>query len=287
MLISGQDNIIRQALQHRMTALKDLLRTTGDEIITLDKILGIVRQHVDGPLLGFDAGTIADPLFFACVMLAERPEKDENGKERERERDEADFEVCVRALKGCRWAFGKADERVKTLKIVWNERFERRALLARNADPRTASVPRSRENFTNCDDGNPEGDVLSSDSDSPLIPASENASPRSPPAFPEFGFDSTVNTGLPTGPPTANLMGMEVDSTHTGSKEKLDVTVETAKDGQFHEMFAGQSDLFAFQPDDIPEFLYTQAAGEGEITPRNYQVYNDTFDGADYFLHQQ
>lgn len=93
-------------------------------------VVQIVHRLLASGAFEFDASLCRDGCFYAGVLLA-----GESGTEEE-------VKTCLQALREMRWAFSKSDERLHTLKMVWDRRFttERRRLELRRND---LSLPES------------------------------------------------------------------------------------------------------------------------------------------------
>ncbi len=69
----------------------------------LESVLSVVRKHTRSNAFAYEGSLIRDGVFFAAYMLADsRSSSDE-------------LESCLTALRQCRWAFCKSDEREQTL----------------------------------------------------------------------------------------------------------------------------------------------------------------------------
>ncbi|KAF8590449.1 hypothetical protein K439DRAFT_87429 [Ramaria rubella] len=73
-------------------------------------VVSLVRRHLGTSFFEYDASLVRDGCFFAGYMLAGLDGSDEQS------------DACLRALSDMRWAFSKSEERVQTLKLIWEAR---------------------------------------------------------------------------------------------------------------------------------------------------------------------
>jgi hypothetical protein len=311
----NKDNIIRQALQHRTTALKnnppsdegksqlqateylhDLSRSRY--IKYLDKVLDIVKRQSDGPLFSYDSVFAADPLFFACVMLAESGGKEE------------DFEMCLKAMNRTRWAFAKLEDRTKVLRTIWDSRYERilsglvqDANTDCNVHSQTGSglgssysqidgvvLDSGKESEENFDAELFNFDTCSRSSapESPILPASESS--NSPISFNlegQFaGQHEMIQNAL-----DIDQMEMETSDILLGAhqfKQCIGLAKET-QGQQLHSMvFSECSGDFSLQsltdmPDCTDFLLPPGTLDGGDVTPRNFSTCEEYINN-DFFL---
>ncbi|KAF8509550.1 hypothetical protein JB92DRAFT_3083744 [Gautieria morchelliformis] len=73
-------------------------------------VVSLVQRHLGTSFFEYDASLVRDGCFFAGYMLA-----GEDGTD-----DQAN--TCLKALSEMRWAFSKSEERIQTLKLIWEAR---------------------------------------------------------------------------------------------------------------------------------------------------------------------
>ncbi|KAI0781054.1 hypothetical protein BD413DRAFT_464064 [Trametes elegans] len=124
-------NVIREALKQRLVSLpaqdaaymaESSRSRKADTILRLHMkanakchtvvrhVVSIFRKNLGTPFFQFDAALVRDGCFYAGFLLAS-----ESGTQE-------DVEICLRALSEMRWAFAKADERERTVQLVWESR---------------------------------------------------------------------------------------------------------------------------------------------------------------------
>lgn len=108
-------------------------------------VVSLVRRHLGTSFFEYDASLVRDGCFFAGFMLTREDGADEQG------------ETCLRALSEMRWcvlssrdlsvvsfcfrAFSKSEERIETLKLIWEGRQRADRPLPVPAAHNTASPP--------------------------------------------------------------------------------------------------------------------------------------------------
>ncbi|KIJ44214.1 hypothetical protein M422DRAFT_30390 [Sphaerobolus stellatus SS14] len=147
-------NVIRELLKQRLRALKTGEGAIGPSVIDLETriesintisrlhaiaeakcrdvvqhVLTMIRRHVGTSFFEYDASMVRDGCFFAGYMLA----TDEGTEE--------ECESCITALSEMRWAFSKSEERIQTLKLIWEERCAKHALATRVRPSHSPSHP--------------------------------------------------------------------------------------------------------------------------------------------------
>lgn len=93
----------------------ELMRLYEDAKIRCDSavrnVVLIIQQNLGTDFFRYDACLVRDGCFFAAFVLANDPA---GTKE--------DVDVCLQALSQMRWIFSKSDERMNTLRMVWESR---------------------------------------------------------------------------------------------------------------------------------------------------------------------
>lgn len=87
-------------------------------------VLNIIRANLTTDLFRYDASLVRDGCFFAAFVLA-----DGSGSKE-------DVDVCLAALSQMRWIFSKSEERINTLRMLWETRV-------RNDSPHPSEAPLS------------------------------------------------------------------------------------------------------------------------------------------------
>jgi hypothetical protein len=76
------------------------------------KVVSIIKRNLGTAFFQYDASLVRDGCFFAAFLLAK-----ESGTNEE-------VEVCMQAMREMRWVFSKAEERVETVKMIWQTRLQ-------------------------------------------------------------------------------------------------------------------------------------------------------------------
>ncbi|KAI0079977.1 hypothetical protein K474DRAFT_438548 [Panus rudis PR-1116 ss-1] len=121
-------NVIREALKQRLAPrdsfgpipgavrndvyrLYESARTRCHSVVR--SVVGIISRNLGTSFFQFDAALVRDGCFFAGFLLA-----GELGTQ-------SDVDVCLQALGEMRWVFSKSEERMHTVRMVWESRVAR------------------------------------------------------------------------------------------------------------------------------------------------------------------
>lgn len=123
-------NLIREALKQRLGPSDSYVSSSGPEtsrvrndIIRLHdnarsrchsvvrNVVTIIQRNLGTSFFQFDAALVRDGCFFAGFLLA-----GESGSK-------AEVDICLQALREIRWIFSKSEERMQTVRMVWESRI--------------------------------------------------------------------------------------------------------------------------------------------------------------------
>ena len=77
---------------------------------TVRNVVSIIQRNLGTSFFQYDAALVRDGCFFAGFLLA-----GESGSKQ-------DVDICIEALNEMRWVFSKSEERIQTLRMVWESR---------------------------------------------------------------------------------------------------------------------------------------------------------------------
>ncbi|TCD61677.1 hypothetical protein EIP91_008099 [Steccherinum ochraceum] len=121
-------NIIRENLKQRVAphppqtvdpsmdrATVDLRRLYDEAKIRCDRavrnVVLIIQQNLGTDFFRYDACLVRDGCFFAAFVVANDPQGSKD-----------DVDLCLAALSQMRWMFSKSDERISTIRMIWDSR---------------------------------------------------------------------------------------------------------------------------------------------------------------------
>jgi hypothetical protein len=230
----------------------------------LDSILEIVKRNLDGPLFSHDAALVADPLYFACVMIAETGGREE------------DFNLCLNALQRSQWTYTRAGDRLHKLMAIWDERLDRSVggMLSSASSPASENVLGVSGKLDNAGSPIVFTDVHgtpSSSYDSPVLPASDSAH-FFPPSARDFGIPAPMVVGEDVMKVDQLLANFDVPAKPTSGAAPFRLP-----------------SAFPLRP--VSEFVDHDGPGvtsrgmdhDRGTTPRSEQLY-EAYTNADYFL---
>lgn len=123
------DNVIRESLKQRLPPGApqtvgassmdrrsiDLLQLYQNAKMrcrnSVRSIITIIRQNLGTDFFRFDSCLVRDGCFYAAYLLA-----NDSGSQGE-------VDTCITALREMRWIFSKSDERINTLRLIWESRI--------------------------------------------------------------------------------------------------------------------------------------------------------------------
>lgn len=231
----------------------------------LERVLAIVRRHKDGPLFSYDAALVADPLYFACLMVAERLGHEE------------DFELCLNSMRQSKWAYTRVEDRGANLQLIWDGRHERQTVelnsIACSTDGSQSGRADRLDEVVGADNGRvtcESGSRHKATSESPIFPSTASTH-SSPPSLHDF-----------------NIPAMILDGNKIMSADDLASNL-TLPSKRVPELLANSGrGAFALRP--VTEFaecddfvVPPNAMDDGEMTPQSHQLY-ETYTNGDYFL---
>ncbi|KAI0705833.1 hypothetical protein BC835DRAFT_1445328 [Cytidiella melzeri] len=76
------------------------------------KVVAVIKQNLGTAFFQYDASLVRDGCFFAAFLLAK-----ESGTSDE-------VEACLQAMQEMRWVFSKSEERIHTVRMVWESRMQ-------------------------------------------------------------------------------------------------------------------------------------------------------------------
>ena len=227
----------------------------------LERVLAIVRRHKDGPLFSYDAALVADPLYFACLMVAECLGHED------------DFKLCLNAMQQSKWAYARVEARRVNLQLIWDGRHERQVVewnsAACSATDGSQSGRADRLDEATCGSGSRHKDT----SESPIFPSTESTQ-SSPPCLHDFNIPAMI------------LDGKEI----TSADNLANLTLPSKRmPGRGLEILAStEQSTFTLRP--VTEFaecddfvVPPNAMDDGEMTPQTHQLY-ETYTNGEYFL---
>jgi len=232
----------------------------------LERVLAIVRRHKDGPLFSYDAALVADPLYFACLMVSECLGREE------------DFELCRNAMGQSKWAYTRVEDRRANLQLIWDGRHERQTVelnsVACSTDgSQSGSADRLNE-VVSADSGRgtcESGSRHKATSESPIFPSTESTH-SSPPSLHDFNIPAMI------------LDGNKIMSTDDLASNLI------MPSKRIPESLANDSGRGAFVLRPVTGFaecddfvVPLNAMDDGEMTPQSHQLY-ETYTNGDYFL---